>query len=815
MINYYHQWEEKVLKNCQKPGRYIGGELLSTKKDWEKAKLKWALFFPDIYDLGISNLGIITLYRILNSHPHILAERFYMPASDVISIMEQESLYPLSLENKKPVKDFDILGITLPYELTVTNILKFLKLSGLELTRHHSSFPLIIGGGALAYNPLPLMPFFDAFVIGDGEEVLFPISEIVMEYIDNKDKILEELSKINGIFVPKFHKSFNRKINRIFVKDLNKFEPPLPIVPIVEATFERLSLEVARGCTRGCRFCFSGMTTRPCRERDVEKILNFIDYAIKRTGFDELSPSSLSITDFSCFNILFDELFKYSKKNNIALSLPSLRVGSIKEDVAEKIADFRKTGFTVAPETSPSLQRALNKNIDFNTMAKDIETAFSMGWRNIKLYFMIGLPEESEKDLLEINDFVNYILKTAKHLKPHITLSFSNFIPKPHTPLQWVKMASINELLNKQKILKDLFYPKKSVYLKLHDPHMSIIECIIARGDENTSELLKEAVNCGCLFDAWNDKFNFKNWLVASERSGINFDKYTKEFDLDEELPWDFINTGVDKEFLKKEYRNYKNQISTLDCRTSYCSDCGICDFKNISHIFSKPFQIQSTEQLKENDRTPKNYIIVYEKKGPMRFLGNLDTLKLWHRMLRIAGVRLEYSKGHNPQPLIDGGWAIPLGMISYCEILKFKGNLDDQDKFLKSLTEILPEGFKLVDCFEYDDKLAMDTFARIFEFICYSKPDERILSNNNFDNLSIIMIKKDGKKKELPVKEQLINVILKNNYFVFKMEMKPGGIKPIDLASKIAGKEITAFDIEKLRVFCEGGKIFGKRIDY
>lgn len=814
MNKYYQEFEERILKNCQKPGRYIGGELLSTKKDWEKTKLKWALFFPDIYDLGISNLGIITLYRILNNHPDILAERFYMPASDALQIMEKESIPPLSLENKRPVKEFDILGITLPYELTVTNILKFLEISGLKLQRGEN-FPLIIGGGALSYNPLPLSPFFDAFVIGDGEEILIPISEIVINNRSNKDKILEELSKIDGIFVPKIHNPQNTKIKRIFVKDINKFDPPLPIVPIVEATFERLSFEVARGCTRGCRFCFSGMTTRPCRERDLEKIIHFVDFAIKKTGFDELSPSSLSITDFSCFNNLFEQLFNFSKKNNVALSLPSLRVGSITKDTAEKIADFRKTGFTVAPETSPSLQKALNKNIDFNTLAKDIETAFSMGWRNIKLYFMIGVPEESQKDLLEINDFINNILKTAKNLKPHITLSFSNFIPKPHTPLQWAKMATINELLDKQKILKDLFYPKKSVYLKLHNPYMSLIECLIARGDEDIAKLLIEVVYEGSVFDAWDDKFNFRNWVTASEKSGVSFDKYTKELDIEESLPWDFIDTGVEKEFLIKEYSNYKNRISTPDCRTDYCSNCGICDFKNIGHILSKPFEEKAKKSLEINYIPPKSYMIIYEKKGPMKYLGNLDILKLWHRMLRIAGAKLEYSKGHNPQPLIDGGWAIPLGMTSYCEILKFKGNLDDQDKFLKSLAEILPDGLEITDFFEYEDKLSVDAFANTFEFICHNQPMESLISNNNFDNISIIVIKKDGAKKELPVKEQLINLDMRNNFFIFTMKMKPGGIKPIELASKVTGKTITPFDMEKLRVFCEGGKVFGKRIDY
>ncbi|MCX7770850.1 MAG: TIGR03960 family B12-binding radical SAM protein [Proteobacteria bacterium] len=814
MNNYFLDYEEKILKKCQKPGRYIGGELLSTKKNWDETKLKWALFFPDIYDLGISNLGIVTLYRILNSHPDILAERFYMPAYDALEIMEKESICPLSLENKIPLKYFDILGVTLPYELTVTNILKFFQISGLDIIRENNSYPIIIGGGALAYNPLPLSPFFDAFVIGDGEEVLIPISEIVIKNKNNKEKTLEELSKINGVFVPKIHGATNIRVKRLLVNDLNKYEPPLPIVPIVEGTFERLSLEVARGCTRGCRFCFSGMTSRPCRERDVEKIISFMDFALKKTGFDEFSPSSLSITDFSCFNNLFDRLYEYTKKNNVALSLPSLRVGSITEETAKKIADFRKTGFTIAPETSPALQKALNKNIDFDLMAKDIETAFSLGWRNIKLYFMIGLPDETEKDIMQIYNFINYILKTAKNLKPHITLSFSNFIPKPHTPLQWAKMADINELLDKQKILKDLFYPKKSVYLKLHNPYMSIIECIIARGDRETGKIIQEAVNCGAIFDAWDDRFNFRNWITASERSGINLDKYLKEIDINESLPWEFIDIGIDREFLKKEYLNYKNHISTLDCRFSECSGCGVCDFKTIKHVFSEPFQEKIVIKNEEKEELNKGYIIVYEKKGTMKYLGNLDVFKLWHRMLRIAGVKLEYSKGHNPQPNIDGGWAIPLGMTSYCEILKFKGFIENENNFLEYLNKILPVGIVVTDFLEYDNTLPIDSFAHTFEFICYSKPKDNLFDYNSFDNQTVIVIKKDGSKKELPIKEQLKDLKIKEDFFIFTIEMRPGGIKPIDMASKIAGKEVTPFQLEKLRAFCVGGKVFGKRIN-
>jgi radical SAM family uncharacterized protein/radical SAM-linked protein len=812
-MNLYETFEDKVLKHCQKPGRYIGGEILSTKKDWSKVKLKWGLLFPDIYEIGISNLGIVTLYRILNTNPDILAERFYIPAQDVIEIMEKENIPPLSLENKMPPIAFDIIGITLPYELIVTNILKFFQLSGLPIRRNEHSFPIIIGGGALAYNPLPLAPFFDAFVIGDGEEILLPISEIVLQNKNNKMKILKELSKLEGVFVPQIHDTEKDRIKRIFVKDLNKFEPPIPIVPIVEGTFERLSMEVARGCTRGCRFCFSGMVGRPYRERDVENILNFLKRAIEETGFDEFSPSSLSITDFSCFENLFNNFYEYTSKNKIALSLPSLRVGSIKPQIAEKISSFRKTGFTIAPETSPSLQKALNKNIDFDSLIKDIETAFSMGWRNIKLYFMIGLPNEDEKDIKEINCFVTEILKTAKNLNPHITLSFSNFIPKPHTPLQWAKMASIEELLEKHKLLKKLFFPKKNVYLKLHNPYMSLMECVIARGDKNTATLIESGFNCGCIFDAWDDKFSFEKWQNASNLTKIEFDTYLKEKNIHDKLPWEFIDIGISKDFLIKEYNNYKKSVSTYDCRFDKCSSCGVCDFTEIKHVFSKTKEPIIDVKITIDATKNKNFIIVYEKTGLMKYLGNLDILRLWHRLLKISNVHLEYSKGHNPQPLIDGGWALPLGIESFCEIIKFKGFVNDKDTFLEKLNNILPEGLKIVSFSEYNQNYPIDVFAKSFEFLCLEKPDKIFLNDNNFDNMTITMIKKDGSKKEVFVKEQLLNFEALENCFYFTILMKPGGIKPIDFASKIVGREVSPYSLKKLRVFCEGGIAFGKRI--
>lgn len=812
--NLYENFEQKVLHYCQKPGRYIGNELLSEKKEWTGDKIKWGLFFPDIYDLGIANLGIITLYRILNKEKDVIAERFYMPAMDALKIMEKEGVPPLSLENKKEPKNFDIIGITLPYELTATNILKFLQLSKLGIYRNNDSFPLIIGGGAMAFNPLPLSPFFDAFVVGEGEDVVLHITNIFREKRNNKRDVLEALSKVEGIYVPSIHDTKKDKIKRLFVKDLNNYAPPLPIIPIVEATFDRLSLEVARGCTRGCRFCFAGMTGRPYRERNVDKISDFIKKALDKTGFDEFSPSSLSITDFSCFNNLFNTLFEISKDKKVALSLPSLRVGSIKNEVAEKIKTFRKTGFTIAPETYPSMQKALNKNIDFHDMAKDIETAFSLGWTNIKLYFMIGLPNETDDGLYEISDFIRYILRTSKSIRPHITLSFSNFVPKPHTPLQWSKMASINDLQRKQKILKDLFYPQKRIYLKLHNPYMSLLECIIARGDCDVAKAIEIAFSEGAVFDAWDDLFNFRIWENAFEKARVELQRYTSSFSMNERLPWDFIDTGIDKDFLVKEFNKYNTGVSTPDCRYDECSNCGICDFKSVAHVFSK--QSDSSNNLIKilSEKFFRSYIIVYEKIGNMKYLGNLDILRLWHRILRISSIDLDYTKGHNPQPLIDGGWAIPLGMESFCEVLCFKGNLNNLENFMRNLEKNLPEGLKIIDFFEYSGRLSMDKFVSAAEYYCKVAPATHYTSlSYPFDNLMIKVVKKDGSIEVTSVSGKLLAFKLCEEGFLFTLKLEQGGLKPLDFAKAIVNKDVSPFNIEKIRIFCEGGLTFGKGV--
>lgn len=800
MNNLYKSFEENVLRHCQKPARYIGNEINAIRKDWKNVSIKWGLFFPDLYELGSSNLGVYILYSILNRRDDTLAERFFMPAIDAIKLMEEKAIPPLSLENKMPAIAFDVIGITLPYELTVTNILKFLKMSKIPYrSSDRDGFPLIIGGGTLAFNPLPLVPFFDAFVVGDGEDAVLQITEIIKHCHKDKMLTLHELSKLPYVFVPLINKK-EHVIKRAIVSDLNGVDAGTPIVPLVDTTFNRLSIEAARGCTRGCRFCFAGMTQRPYRERNIDTLANIFMSGLITTGFDEFSPASLSITDYSDFSSLFHCLHNISETFKASLSLPSLRVGSIKQDLAEKISSFRKTGLTVAPETYPSFQTSLNKNINYDDLKNDIETAFQMGWLNIKLYYMIGLPDEEEKGLYEIKDFAKSILSQSKN-RANITLSFSTFVPKPHTPLQWCRMNTLQEIQEKQKVLKSLFYKEKKIFLRLHNPFMSILEGLISRGNERVADVIERAFEKGALFDAWDEHLNFTHWQEALNELNININDYLKGYDLEETLPWQFIDTGIKRAFLVSEYNNYFDKKKTPDCRFDKCSNCGVCDFKNLKNIFtSKKKSIELTTIPTTDEK--KRYLIVYEKCSDMRYLGMLDMMRLWHRILRILQVPLIYTRGFNPQPVIDGGWALPLGMESLCEIITLDAESFNLSDFNERFKNLHLNGLNITYLAETHYKQSVDKFAKLFEF--------KLNFITSFDNTEQIVVKRKGVDKIFNAAEYVKNFATRENATFFTIEQKEGGLKPLEFASYIAKRDVSPFELIKTKVWLSEGEIFG-----
>ncbi len=576
----------ETLPFVKKPGRYIGGEYNSVLKD-SNGLLRGALIFPDVYEVGMSNYGLEILYHLLNSLEFVFVERAYLPWPDMIERMKKCSIPLFTLETKTPLKDLHFIGISLEYELSYTNVVEVLKLSAIPVraTERGEDHPIIIGGGPLAYNPEPISQAFDVIFVGDGEEGVLEIAEVLYETKDEKrESKIKELSKIEGVYVPGFYEqkrsriipvneSYPKIIKKRILKDLDTFKPVTrKILPHVESVHDRGVIEIMRGCTRGCRFCHAGMVYRPVRERKDSVVLKSTAELLENTGYEELSLLSLSTMDYSAIARLTDDLMCELKKQLVALSLPSTRVDSFGVDIAGKIAGIRKTGLTFAPETgSQRLRNVINKQISDDDIYAAVFKAYKMGWQRVKLYFMIGLPGETEEDL---NETVKMIRRIKNIGFREVRVSVSIFVPKPHTPFQYSKLITPKEAFEKIRFLKRA---RKFAKVDFHDPHKSFIEGVLSRGGRELFSVILKANELGQIYDEWTESFNYENWEKAFEFCGIDIDKYTGPYDKDDEFPWDHIWAGVDREFLWKEYEKSLRGEITQDCRWEKCTLCGVC----------------------------------------------------------------------------------------------------------------------------------------------------------------------------------------------------------------------------------------------
>lgn len=600
---------DEILLSIQQPARYIGGEVNTVNKDPKKVDIRFAMCFPDVYEIGMSHLGMQILYDMFNRREDIYCERVYSPWTDLDKIMREKKIPLFALESQDPVRDFDFFGITLQYEMSYTNILQVLDLAQIPLhaADRTESDPIVIGGGPCAYNPEPLADFFDMFYIGEGETVYF---ELMDRYKENKKQgrsrreFLEQAAEIEGIYVPAFYdveyhedgiiKSFrpnNSHAKETITKQLvvnmdDAYYIETPVVPFIKATQDRVVLEIQRGCIRGCRFCQAGNVYRPLREHSLEYLKDYAYKMLKSTGHEEISLSSLSSSDYTYLEGLVNFLIEEFKGQGVNISLPSLRIDAFSLDVMSKVQDVKKSSLTFAPEAgSQRLRDVINKGLTEEVILQGANDAFHGGWNRVKLYFMLGLPTETKEDMEGIAELSEKVAETYYEIpkeqrngKVNVVASSSFFVPKPFTPFQWARMCTKEEFIERAYIVKDKFRQmknQKSLKYNYHEADLTVLEGVLARGDRKTGALIEEAYKNGAIYDSWSEYFDNRIWMKAFETCGLSVDFYTtRERSLDEVFPWDFIDAGVSKEFLKKEWLNAIDEKLTPNCRQR-CSACG------------------------------------------------------------------------------------------------------------------------------------------------------------------------------------------------------------------------------------------------
>ena len=758
----YHSLIDNLLLKVQKPGQYLGiewGHLVggpneTDLKRWNKTKVRTALIYPDLYELGMSNFGTKILYQIINKEKDFLCDRAYAPMKDMEELLRKENISLWGWESFKPLDNFDLLGVSLSYELSYTNVLNILELSKLEILSKDRKeiFPLIFAGGPATFNPEPMADFIDFFIIGDGEEVIIEVLNLIKEYkeqksLENKDQLLLKLSQIPGIYVPKFYipnpnenylpkpilefKNLPEKITKRVVSLGDYNQPVSGPVPYLASVQDRQVLEIRRGCDRGCRFCQPGYVYLPVRERTPKDLVRLSQDALNNTGYDEYSLLSLSASDYTRLHETAISLNNAHSRKGISLSMPSQRADRFDMEIANELNSVRKSGITLAPEAGTErLREVINKGLKEKDIKKAIENVYDSGFHHVKLYFMIGLPTETTEDLDGIINLLvwAYNLSKIKNKKPlDITCTISTFVPKSFTPFQWFSQNTQNEFEEKIKYLKQKVrdFRLRTVKLNYTDPKIALLEAILSRGDRRTSKLIYLAYKNGAKFDAWDESLNIEFWYKAGEE--INLDlkhEATRLRETGSVNPWDVIDTGLLNKFLVREYEEALKVIETPPCTENKCHACGVCfelgvfnevtTDKSDNNKFVKEIDDQKskTENM-QSASIPKNryptksvrkFEIIHSKTSNLKFISHLDVQRLFERALRRAQVPISFSEGFNPRPKMQWLMPLPIYYESNFELmhLELSDIVKDYDLQIM-LNKQLPPEFQLKSCLNTD----------------------------------------------------------------------------------------------------------------
>jgi len=817
-----HPLSENIKKNLlpfvMKPGRYVGNELGAIKKD-HQGKLKVALVFPDVYEIGMSYLGQAILYNIINRRADWVAERVFAPWLDAEEVMRTENIPLFSLETHTPLNEFDVVGFSLTYELNYATVLNMLDLAGIPVfsSQRDENHPLIIAGGPSVMNPEPMADFFDLFALGDGEEMIGEISEVIQkEKKDkaNKEKILLHLSRIPGVYVPQFYEvkyNAENKFEKIIPKLpeipekikvrtipqlLSEYYPLAPIVPYLETTHDRLTLEIMRGCPMRCRFCAATVAYSPKRERPVEEIVKQAEAGIAYSGWDEISLLSLSTTDYSKLPELARTLHQRFYSKRVSISLPSLRPDSLSLEIAQLVSKVKKPGLTFAPEAgTPRLRSVAGKILHEDDLLNTVKIAFSSGWNLIKLYFMIGLPTESETDLRGIIDLLKKVLRVGKDTGggKNLNVTISPFTPKPHTPFQWEKQEDVDSLQNKIHYLKTNLR-QGNLHLKIRDPQVSHLEGIIGRGDRRLSSVIFSAWRKGAKLDGWTEHFNYQFWKEGFNEAGIDPAFYVDEKDPDIPLPWDHIDKGIKKEHLKKERnRAYtfteepaskEEYLSKAASRSEVSSDkvkiSDLIPSEEVQKVLAPSEEPSSTSILsygRKKKRKPMSPALTiarsrvrlrWSKSEEVRFTSHLDVGRTFERTIRRSGIPIAYSEGFHPRQKVAFCPPLPLGFISDSEYLDIQLNEPYTISILDRLNRALPPGFKFLEAIPILGK--SDSLSSIINLASYEVKLNFPL--DQIQNLSESVLEKENLWVKRISKDQVKDIDIRRH--MVKLECQP-----------------------------------------